>query len=1149
MKRISSPTEQIREHYTVVVIGSGYGGAIAASRLARAGQRVCVLERGKEILPGEYPDNPLEAARETQLDSPAAHLGSRTGLYDFRINPELSVLCGCGLGGTSLINAGVSLRADSREFQNPCWPRELRSGAGLDTYYAQAERMLGPASYPASFPALPKLQALEKAARAVGGEFYRAPINVCFQDGVNPVGIEQSACNLCGDCVTGCNYGAKNTLLMNYLPDARAHGAEIFTRVEARFIERTKGGWRVHWRSLDPGRERFGAPEMAVLADVVILAAGALGSAEILLRSKDQGLVLSNRVGHNLSSNGDLVSFAYNTRQVINGLGAGCRPPGEFGPIGPCIAGIIDLRGRPEASGALTIEEGVVPGAIANLLPGLLAAAAGAEHSTSDGTGRGIGNGLRAKARIAESLTLGAHRGATRNTLTYLVMARDDGNGRMFLQDDRLRIDWPELSKQAVFQEIGRQLSRATAALEGQYIGRSLAEPLLHSRLITVHPLGGCIIADDATRGVVDHQGRLFSAPEGTAVYDGLYVMDGSVIPCPLGINPLLTISALAERAVALLAESRGWSARLDAPVLAPAREETPQVGLRFTESMRGYFSMQAAQAVIPDRGKEVQDTLEEYRHAAREGRRDRSPFKFVLTIGTSDIDRTLAGRPHRFTMGGTIEAPALSSQPLILACGDFELFGEDADQIGVRHMRYRGTMTSQDGRSFYLNGFKNIRPGRLVHLWPETTTLYIEIHDGAESSAPIVGRGILRISPDDFLRQLSSIEITGAQDRQQRLNAASRFGRAFAGPLWDTYGGIAARPHYFKTDAPPRKKRPLRAPAPEICFFNTTDGLELRLVRYRGGSKGPVILTHGVGVSSLIFRIDTIETNLVEYLVARGFDVWALDYRASIELPSCELQSTADEVAAYDYPAAVAKVREITGAKTVQMVVHCFGSVSFFMAMLKGLQGVRSAVCSQVATHLVGPAMTRLKCGLYVPEFLNTLGMKSLTAYIDSHADWDARLYETAMNLYPIPLSQRCDSPVCHRVTFMYSQAFEHAGLNTATHDVLHELFGKASISSFEHLARMVRRGHIVTARGKNTYLPHLERLAIPIAFIHGGRNRCFLPESTKRTYDALVARNGKQLYSRQIIPHYGHSDCILGKNAASDVYPHIARHLEATN
>ena len=126
MSHLAKPVNQIRDRYDVVVVGSGYGASIAASRLARAGQRVCVLERGKEFRPGEYPDTGPEAVAETQVDLPGQHLGSATGLLDFHVNKDLNVLVGCGLGGTSLINANVSLRAEPRVFDDSRWPQAIR---------------------------------------------------------------------------------------------------------------------------------------------------------------------------------------------------------------------------------------------------------------------------------------------------------------------------------------------------------------------------------------------------------------------------------------------------------------------------------------------------------------------------------------------------------------------------------------------------------------------------------------------------------------------------------------------------------------------------------------------------------------------------------------------------------------------------------------------------------------------------------------------------------------------------------------------------------------------------------------------------------------------------------------------------------------
>src|SRR5688500_20403940 len=126
MKRLSLPITQLKNHYDVIVIGSGYGGGIAASRLSRAGKRVCVLERGKEKQPGEYPDTMIELAKEVQSDLPLGHIGSATGLFDFRYNPDINVILGCGLGGTSLINAGILLQPTDNVFQDLRWPEADR---------------------------------------------------------------------------------------------------------------------------------------------------------------------------------------------------------------------------------------------------------------------------------------------------------------------------------------------------------------------------------------------------------------------------------------------------------------------------------------------------------------------------------------------------------------------------------------------------------------------------------------------------------------------------------------------------------------------------------------------------------------------------------------------------------------------------------------------------------------------------------------------------------------------------------------------------------------------------------------------------------------------------------------------------------------
>jgi cholesterol oxidase len=274
---------------------------------------------------------------------------------------------------------------------------------------------------------------------------------------------------------------------------------------------------------------------------------------------------------------------------------------------------------------------------------------------------------------------------------------------------------------------------------------------------------------------------------------------------------------------------------------------------------------------------------------------------------------------------------------------------------------------------------------------------------------------------------------------------------------------------------------------------------------------------------------------------------VWLLDFRASIDLPASRAAATGDDVATKDYPTAVNEVRRLTGATDVQMVVHCWGSTTFVMAMLAGLQGVRSAVCSQIATHIRTPVATRIKTGLHLPTVLQAIGVSSLTAYADNHQGLLERVYDGALNLYTPDADNRCSSATCHRITFMYAPLYQHPQLNDATHSALHEMFGVANMQSFVHLERLTNKGQLVNFAGDDVYMPHLDRLALPICFIHGAKNECFLPESTELTVDALRRANGDR-YERHLIDGYGHIDCIYGKDAARDVYPIMSDFLDRT-
>jgi cholesterol oxidase len=554
MDKLSNNKADLKSQYEIVVIGSGYGGGIAASRLSRAGRQVCLLEKGKEIQPGEYPNNMVDLLKEVQSDLEIKHVGKRNSLFDFRQNKDINVVAGCGLGGTSLINAGICMRPEPSIFDNSAWPEPLKNSSTLEKYFALAESMLKPMVYPQSEPKPQKLIEFKKATQNMAGEYILAPVLVNYDvlpNNKNHIGIEQHPCIHCGDCITGCNYSAKNTVLMNYLPDAKNHGTEIYTEITVRSIMRNESQWLI---SITDTHDKQ-LTQKQISADIVVLSAGTLGSNEILLRSKEKGLSLSTKLGKRFSGNGDMVSFAYNSDFKINGVGLGENSTQRQSLIGATANSVIDFR-RTKNTKDMVVIDAVIPGAFSSILPASL-------YVLSKFLGRNAGRGFRDKLRefwrVIVSKFRGAYHGAVNHTLFLLTVSEDDAQGEMYLKDDRLRISWPGVGEQAPIKEASECMAQVARNMGATFIPNPIWNELTNHDLLTGHPLGGCTMADTSVQGVVNHKGQVFTGADLTSIHKGLYVMDGSVVASSLGINPLLTISALAERNVALLAEDNGW--------------------------------------------------------------------------------------------------------------------------------------------------------------------------------------------------------------------------------------------------------------------------------------------------------------------------------------------------------------------------------------------------------------------------------------------------------------------------------------------------------------------------------------------------------------------------------------------------------------
>jgi cholesterol oxidase len=422
------------------------------------------------------------------------------------------------LGGGSLINAGVAIRPDPETFFTGDWPQELVPPEVLQPYYQLAESMLGVAREPCDLTAKVRLQrqAAERMA-ACGATFDMANLTLTRTANKLPIlnsqGMIQRDCVNCGDCCSGCNVGAKNTLAMNYLPLARRHGAHFFTQCEAERIEKCDAGYRVHFKHYCGGElERWPVTRGCVNARLVIVSAGSLGSTELLLRSQSPALPISSRLGCHWTTNGDALGFIRKIPDCtyIGGLGA---YPTNHPPIGPTIQSNTYFPHRPLLQDRILMQEGAIARAYSNVL-----------------------------AAVLGDLDLN-------HTMVILAMGHDGSQGRVTLDHQGLAtVNWPGLKESAYRAKVQGEFASIATALRGDYrVVKAFGD-----NLVTVHPLGGCKVGVSPNDGVVSARGEVFN-PEGNAnshasVHEGFYVVDGSIIPASLGVNPLLTITALAER-------------------------------------------------------------------------------------------------------------------------------------------------------------------------------------------------------------------------------------------------------------------------------------------------------------------------------------------------------------------------------------------------------------------------------------------------------------------------------------------------------------------------------------------------------------------------------------------------------------------------
>ncbi len=345
------------------------------------------------------------------------------------------------------------------------------------------------------WPKLPKLDLLEKQAGLLnmGDKFYRPKQTTRFRNGPNSCGVEMSASAMTGQDCTGLNDGSKTTTLVTYLADAWNWGAEMFCECEVRYIEKVtdrRGGYRIYfaWHGCNRGhfKANLHGDLMWVYArEAVFFGAGAIGTTEILLRSKAMGLGLSDCVGQNMSGNGDILAFGYNTDHFTNSMGRAY--PSPYQPIGPCITGIIDNReGHDNPLDGYVIEEGAIPHALSYFFQAMLDLLPGSKPPINTTVAE------RTQASLARwgSRLLGPYfrKGAVEKTQVYLIMSHDSNQAILSLENDKPVLEFLGVGRSDHVKYLNGILAKATELVGGTLVNNPFFA--LMGQEVTVHPIG-----------------------------------------------------------------------------------------------------------------------------------------------------------------------------------------------------------------------------------------------------------------------------------------------------------------------------------------------------------------------------------------------------------------------------------------------------------------------------------------------------------------------------------------------------------------------------------------------------------------------------------------------------------------------------------
>ncbi|XXG62627.1 hypothetical protein AAC387_Pa05g0950 [Persea americana] len=908
----------------------------------------------------------------------------------------------------------------------------------------------------------------------------------------------------------GFSYGPKNGLFQA--------GCTVMTECEVQCIvedvddnydddgvirKKQRRRWRIYFNDLE-----------YVSADYVVLAGGVLGTTRILFQSERRGLKLSDRLGFGFSTNGNNFAYLAGSSEPLSGVGVAEK---EFSKTafqdrpGPTITSSLT------SSAGFTVQSGVVPRGFPQLLlKGFFTFGWPINYRILNGV----------IDQLKEMMGTKPTHGMLLNLMGY-----DEANGRITLDEatDKIIFSPPQ---DPLLPRKMKAIQRITKRLGGILF-------MSRYRSTSVHLLGGCNVASDPSHGVCNPNGQVFkpqSDPQ--AVHRGLYVCDASLIPCPIGINPSLSIIAAAEHVSSHLVEDVLKYKSLNQPTEIPSKSQ-PRVDGKPMKLMRSPNEVLIKEMMTGQVGG--------------------LPCTVYLTMKMNSANQKpynegkgAKGGAHpilRGRVGGYCLFEFVQKDRLYIVDGSVNMCSIDCRTPYTQYMHYKLLLASASGKRYILEGNKIMNPYLLAfNTWNETRTLHVTFKEVAPSDDPAIEKcteeplnltGEIQVSAIELFK--SAVTLKG----NQRGTFVYRLLESF----FRTY--ILQTPRSSHLDFSPYDMSQRPYPSNILHEIKTDDGFVITCKQWipEGEKKTyPVLLINGYSTES--FWLPTEPRDLVRTLLDEGYETWLLQTRLHPFHPSSNF--TIEDIGKFDIPSALKKIRESHGPSAkVHVIAHCVGGVAFHMAILGGhiyASSLASLSCTNSSMFYRVTAHELLKMRLpIIPVLTALLGKKKILPIFNNLEALPQHQFVKSI-ARQIPHYERCSLEECEVFAGLFGNTFWHQNISPTMHHWLHkQTLRQVPLAPLPHLRKICLAGHAVNANGENTYLIHPERMALSTLYISGGRSILVTPETSLLANQYMNLHQPSFQHKRVVSEGFGHSDLLIGEESYKKVFPHIISHMKS--